>query len=134
MAKRLFGYVLLIAALVVGLAVFYLNSQKSQVPLIYVPSQVLNATWLQYKDEYVQSGTYRTVDTSRGDITTSEGQSYTMLRAVWLGDKTTFDGAWTWTQDDIFHENDHLFAWLWGKEPDGSYGVLTAQGGETTAS
>ena len=134
MISRLLGYILLCGAVVLAASVFYRNSDKSDVPLIFSPVQFLNATWLTYKQAYVEQGSFRTIDTSRGGITTSEGQSYTMLRAVFMGDKTTFDGAWKWTQGNIFHTNDHLFAWLWGKKPNGTYGVLTAQNGETSAS
>jgi endo-1,4-beta-D-glucanase Y len=134
MILRLSGYLLIGGALVVAFSVFYRNSQSSEVPLIYTPTQLLAATWLNYKGAFVEASTYRTIDTSRGNITTSEGQSYTMLRAVWMDDKATFDGAWKWTQDDIQHAGDHLFAWEWGPLPSGAYGVLTAQNGENSAS
>ena len=131
---RLLGYVLIGTAVVLVATVVYRNSGKGDTPLIFSPVQMLEATWLTYTNTYVEVGTYRTIDTGRGDVTTSEGQSYTMLRAVWLNDKTTFDGAWKWTQTNIYHTSDHLFAWLWGAKPDGTYGVLTNQQGETSAS
>lgn len=136
MVARTLGYVFVCAALFLVGVVLYRNSQKSEVPIVYTPSQILQATWLNYKDAYVQPGTYRTVDLSRGDVTTSEGQSYTMLRAVWMDDQTTFDGAWNWSKDNIQHSQDHLLSWLWGKLPGtaGSYGVLTAQNGQNSAS
>ncbi len=134
MATRTLGYLLLIAAIIVVAGVVYRDSLKSEVPLVYTPTQLLEATWLNYKTEYVQANTYRTVDTSSNSITTSEGQSYTMLRAVWMGDKTTFDGAWQWTQDNIQHSSDHLFAWEWGETATGTYGVLTADNGQNSAS
>ena len=47
-------------------------------------------------------------------VTTSEGQSYAMLRAVWLGDREAFDGAWDWTQDHLqFRTDDALISWKW---------------------
>lgn len=134
MASRFLGYILIAAAIVVVAGIFYRNSLKSEVPLVYTPTQLLEATWLNYKTEYVEANTYRTIDTSRNSITTSEGQSYTMLRAVWMGDKTTFDGAWKWTQDNIQHTGDHLFAWEWGETASGTYGVLTADNGQNSAS
>lgn len=134
MLIRLLGYVLIAGAALLVFSVFYRDSQKSEVPLIFTPSQLLAATWLNYKSEYVEASTSRTIDTSRNDITTSEGQSYTMLRAVWMADKTTFDGAWKWTQQNLQHTDDHLFAWEWGQLPSGGYGVLTAQDGENSAS
>ncbi len=134
MVTRLLGWVFLCFALLIAGAVLYLESGRGNVPIIFSPVQLLNATWYSYKNEYVEAGSYRTLDPQRGNVTTSEGQSYTMLRAVWMGDKQTFDGAWHWTQTNIYHTGDHLFAWLWGKQPDGSYGVLISQGGETSAS
>jgi len=100
---------------------------------VFSPTEVLQSTWDRYKETYVDS-TYRTIDPSRRAVTTSEGQSYTMLRAVWEDDKKTFDGAWQWTQTNLARPNDHLFSWLWGQRANGTYGVLTAQSGENTAS
>ena len=115
--------------------VIYTNSGKSNVPLVFTPEQILNSTWLNYKTEYLEPSTSRTLDKQRNNITTSEGESYTMLRAVWLGDKTTFDSSWTWTKDNLQHKTgDKLFAWLFGQQSGSTYGILTAQGGNTTAS
>ena len=74
------------------------------------------------------------MDRQRSDVTTSEGQSYTLLRAVWQGDKLTFDGAWQWTKDNLSRADDRLLSWLFGQRTDGSYGVLNAQGGANAAS
>ncbi|PID52283.1 MAG: hypothetical protein CR972_02295 [Candidatus Moraniibacteriota bacterium] len=47
-------------------------------------------------------------------LTTSEGQSYAMLRSVWVDDKETFDGVWEWTQDHLqFRIGDNLISWKW---------------------
>src|ERR1041385_2589264 len=110
MIGRLLGYVMVGVGCVIIVAVVYIHSGKSNVPLIFSPSQLLEATWRNYKNSYVMAGTYRTVDTSRGRITTSEGQSYTLLRAVWMGDKPTFDGTWHWTEANLEHSEDALFA------------------------
>ncbi len=134
MVGRLFGYVMVGVALVILLAVFYLSSTKSTIPLVFSPTQVLDATWRTYLNHYVEEGSYRTVDTARANITTSEGQSYTMLRAVWIGDKTVFDGAWQWTKENLQHSDDALFAWKWGQRADGTMGILHAEQGNTSAS
>ncbi len=134
MVSRLLGYILLLcAAVLIGVAI-YRNSTKSEVPLTFAPNQVLDATWVAYKKTFIEAGTFRTLDKQRGDITTSEGQSYTMLRAVWMGDKDTFDGAWKWTGSYLHRNDDHLFSWLWGQRPGGAYGVITEQSGQNTAS
>jgi endo-1,4-beta-D-glucanase Y len=135
MGTKLLGYLLLGVAVIIVASVLFLNSNRSNETLVFSPIQMLNATWLQYKANILEADTWRTVDKDRGGITTSEGESYTMLRAVWLGDKATFDSSWKWTADNLQHKtNDKLFAWLFGKHPDGTYGVLTSQGGNTTAS
>ncbi len=104
-------------------------------PLIFSPTQMMGALWMRYKTAYLEQGTMRTVDRQGDNVTTSEGQSYTMLRAVWMGDKETFDGSWRWTRDNLQHTSgDKLFAWLFGRRADGSWGILSEQGGNTTAS
>jgi endo-1,4-beta-D-glucanase Y len=134
MGMRLSGYLLIGAALILAGAAIYLSNPKSQVALVFTPTQVLGGSWENYKKEYLETGTGRTIDRTQNNITTSEGESYTMLRAVWEGDKATFDQSWTWTKDNLKRPNDRLSAWLFGQLPDGSYGVLTAQGGENDAS
>jgi endo-1,4-beta-D-glucanase Y len=134
MKTRILGYILVLIALVTLAYIAYRNIEQSQDTLIFAPTQLLGATWADYKNEYLEADTGRTLDKQRDNITTSEGQSYTMLRAVWMGDKETFDQAWQWTKDNLAHEEDNLFAWLFGERPDGTYGVLTAQNGQTSAS
>lgn len=121
-------------AAVLALTLLYLIARPSLVPPTFSAAQVLSAVWHSYKDTYVESGTYRTVDKQRGNITTSEGQSYTMLRAVWEGDEETFDGAWRWTKEYLGRPHDHLFSWLWGTRSDGTTGILTERSGENSAS
>lgn len=94
------------------------------------PATLLTALWQDYQHRYIHGG--QTVDPASGD-TTSEGQSYTMLRAVWSGDKSTFDAAWNWTSQHL-KRSDGLFSWKWGQRPDGTAGILTNEGGENTAS
>jgi endo-1,4-beta-D-glucanase Y len=135
MGTKLLGYILVGAALVVLGVVLYNNSGKSNVPLVFTPDQILNSTWLNYKTEYLEPNTSRTLDKQNDNITTSEGESYTMLRAVWLADKATFDNSWTWTKDNLQHKTgDKLFAWLFGQQSGNTYGILTAKGGNNTAS
>ena len=63
--------------------------------------------------EFVEQGTGRTLDPSQGGITTSEGQSYTMMRAVWSDDRATFDSSWQWTKDNL-QRPDRLLSWRFG--------------------
>ncbi len=122
----------LTAAAIAGYAVFA-SSDKADKNIVFASHTLLSGTWDSYKEEYWENETGRTLDKQQNDITTSEGQSYTMLRAVWMSDKTTFDKAWEWTQEQLERE-DGLFAWRWGEKADGTYGVLEDVGGQNAAS
>lgn len=107
-------------------------SVTQQMP-VFSKQVLLESTWHHYKQEYLEPGTYRALDKQRDNITTSEGQSYTLLRAVWMDDKETFDAAWQWTKDNLQRDDDALFSWLFGERPDGTYGILDDRGGQNTA-
>ena len=135
MPPRLIGAVLCVTLLGVAVWILYTSSSQSRVPLVFSASQILHATWQDYKRTYLEAGTSRTLDPTRDYITTSEGQSYSMLRSVWLADQETFDASWKWAKDNLQHRNgDHLFSWLFGKNSAGAYGVLTERGGHNSAS
>lgn len=108
-------------------------TEKKSVPVVFSNREMLAALWNSYKKEYFEPGTSRVLDKQRNNLTTSEGQSYAMLRAVWMDDKPAFDESWRWTRDNLKRPNDRLFAWAFGQRPDGSYGILP-DGGENTAS
>ncbi|MBI2643967.1 MAG: hypothetical protein HYW95_00455 [Candidatus Wildermuthbacteria bacterium] len=124
---------LLCAGIIGAASIVFIQIREREAPLIFSEKLMLNSLWRAYKQEYLEPGTWRTLDKSRGNITTSEGQSYTMLRAVWEDDKETFDRSWQWTKDNLQREEDHLFSWLFGKRADGSYGIITETGGQNTA-
>lgn len=63
------------------------------------------------------------MDPQRGDITTSEGQSYIMFRAVAHNDRKIFDKTYAWTKKNL-QQGNKLFAWLWGEDKHGNYKVL----------
>src|SRR5688572_27571716 len=107
------------AALAVLVIVGLIKSRNENIPLLFSERTMLSHIWEGYKREYLEPETYRTPDRQRGDITTSEGQSYTMLRAVWNDDKQTFDRSWAWTKNNLQRE-DALFSWLFGQREDGS--------------
>lgn len=107
---------------------------EAQNPIVFSGKTMLKELWESYKRDNIESTTNRTLDKQRNDVTTSEAESYTMLRAVFEDDKDTFDKSWKWTKDILQHKDDNLFAWLFGKKNDGSYGILTESGGNNTAS
>ncbi|WP_373532756.1 glycosyl hydrolase family 8 [Vampirovibrio sp.] len=84
---------------------------------------LLKGSWQQYKDTFVQADG-RVIDYN-GNISTSEGQAYAMLRAFWLRDKTTFDKTYQWAKDNLqIPRGDHLFSWKWGQKADQTWGAL----------
>ena len=84
----------------------------------------LHATWASYQRDFIQ-GDGRVIDHQRNQETTSEGQSYAMLRAVWLDDRPTFDRVWMWTKSNLQVIGSALFGYLWGPRPDGRYTLLS---------
>jgi endo-1,4-beta-D-glucanase Y len=66
-----------------------------------------------YNDKFV-TPEGRVID-DQSKLTTSEGQSYVMLRSVLTGDKEMFDKVWNWTAKNLqIHNQDKLFAWKYG--------------------
>lgn len=130
--KNILGYIFIALGLFLFIAVLYANSQFSTQTRTFSPYSLLNASWENYKTRFINNDG-RVIDYSQNAVTTSEGQSYAMLRAVWIDDKTAFDKAWNWTRNDLKRPNDHLLAWHWGKKQNGSYGVLE-NGGDNSAS
>jgi endoglucanase len=99
------------------------DAKNKNVYLRTYPQSALTDLWVTYKEKYVQNDG-RTVDKGNNLITTSEGQSYTMLQAIMVNDKETFDNAWKWTQSNLqLREDDRLFAWKWAEKEDGSWGI-----------
>lgn len=93
----------------------------------YVPRKPeLRGSWEQYVRGYVQRDG-RVIDQTMGAITTSEGQAYAMLRAVWMRDAGTFEDLRVWTRDNLQGgDADALPAWKWGQQEGGAWGVLDA--------
>ena len=126
---------LLLVAVATGVSYDLGRDQSAQVQAPLFSARIhLESMWERYTDEYLETDTYRTLDPQLDFITTSEGQSYTMLRSVWMDDAETFRFSWEWTRDNLQKENTALFAWRFGERTDGSYGVQTASGGANSAS
>lgn len=89
------------------------------------PDRILTASWLSYKENFIDQG--RTLDPQADFITTSEGQSYSLLRAVWMDDRNTFDQVWRWTKNNLQLDNG-LFIWRYDQstpELPGNLGTAT---------
>jgi len=100
-------------------------TQVAPLPVESPRPALLAAAWSGYKDRFIQPDG-RVIDFQRAQVTTSEGQSYAMLRAVWMNDRPTFDLTWRWTQDNLGDPARSRIGWLWGKSPDGSWRLLDA--------
>ena len=75
-------------------------------------ASALASSWSGYKRAFIGTDG-RVTDPSGGGRTTSEGQSYALLRAAWMGDRATFESVWRWTAANLQVRGDGLFAWLW---------------------
>jgi endo-1,4-beta-D-glucanase Y/4-amino-4-deoxy-L-arabinose transferase-like glycosyltransferase len=75
-------------------------------------SKQLQESWQAYKEKFIHN--YGQVIDPADNVTTSEGQSYAMLRALWMDDEETFKGTWQWARDHFqFRTQDKLFSWKW---------------------
>jgi endoglucanase len=78
------------------------------------PNAWLQESWNSFRDRFVQKDG-RVLDFYLHNASTSEGQAYGMLRAVWLNDKEAFDRLWLWTRNNLqVRPQNNLFAWKWG--------------------
>lgn len=75
---------------------------------VKTPERVIDTSWISYKKHFIQNG--RVIDPQSNNSTTSEGQSYALLRAVWLDDQETFDEVYSWTKQNLLQENG-MHAW-----------------------
>lgn len=86
-------------------------------------ARLLAESWGRYKTTFIQADG-RVIDYN-GNVTTSEGQAYALLRAFWMRDRATFDTVYRWTKDNLqAPRGDHLFSWKWGEKPDHTWGAL----------
>lgn len=91
--------------------------------------QLMQQSWQAYRSRFIQDDG-RVIDREANDRSTSEGQAYALLRAVWIDDRQTFDRVLQWSETNLRRRNlsgqptDQLWAWKWGKLPDGSWGTI----------
>ena len=84
----------------------------------------LESAWRDYRRVFIQDDG-RVVDRAGDQVSTSEGQAYAMVRALWVDDRETFERVRRWTVDNLqAHDPGALPAWRWGRREDGSWGVL----------
>ena len=98
------GIMLLIIGILLILFVWYANSQYSKQTRIFSPYSLLISSWDNYKKTFIING--RSIDPSQHNVTTSEAQSYALLRAVWSDDKSLFDQVLHFTQINMKRPDD----------------------------
>ncbi|HMO17550.1 MAG TPA: glycosyl hydrolase family 8 [Oligoflexia bacterium] len=109
----LFFIASLIIGLILSISIFRSINSVSSISNNEILSQHL---WNSYKSLFItQEG--RVIRPLNDNDTVSEGQSYAMLRAVWMGDKEIFDNCYTWTEYHLKRSKkdigDTLLAWHW---------------------
>lgn len=109
--------ILLTICLFVLISVFAFRADSSQ-----EYDFCLKKSYDYYKNTFMTKDG-RIMDPDKNNITTSEGQSYIMLRSLTVGDRKTFDVAYKWTKNNL-QRQDKLFAWLWGEDGKGQYKIL----------
>ncbi len=81
------------------------------------------ADWGRFLERFV-SGDGRVIDPGQQDASHSEGQGYGLWLALLHGDRPAFDRILRWTVDNLQVRKDALFAWSWGRRPNGSWNVI----------
>lgn len=106
-------------------------AQAKDLKLLVPSSQeaILRESWQVYRDRFIQADG-RVIDLEAEDRrTTSEGQAYAMLRAVWINDRLSFERTLQWAEVNLARRDgtgklrDRLWAWKWGKREAG-FGIL----------
>jgi endoglucanase len=102
------------------------NPAIVSISLAGTPLDDLRERWVAYKVTYVSSEG-RVIDYRNGSITSSEGQAYGLVRALWMDDRPAFDALLAWTRDNLQGgDPGALPAWKWGQDGE-RWGVLDRQ-------
>jgi endoglucanase len=109
------------------------KNPKSGVFLAALPTnipnrQLLAESWDSYRRRFIQSDG-RVIDFEASDRSTSEGQAYAMLRAVFIDDADTFALTLNWSENNLQRlekgqRKDSLWAWQWGRNQKGEWGSI----------
>ncbi|MBD2079332.1 glycosyl hydrolase [Leptolyngbya sp. FACHB-17] len=92
---------------------------------------LLTESWTAYRKRFIQVDG-RVIDWEANGRSTSEGQAYALLRAVMMNDPETFAIALQWAETNLQRRDknnksiDSLWAWKWGHNPKGYWGILDA--------
>jgi endo-1,4-beta-D-glucanase Y len=78
----------------------------------------LAKSWSVYKEVYLDPRGFVLDRTRERGQVTSEGQSYALLRAVWMRDAAAFERIFDWTERHMLRP-DGLYSWLWSPAGEG---------------
>jgi endoglucanase len=91
--------------------------------------KLLAESWDGYRKNFIQKDG-RVIDFQESDRrSTSEGQAYAMLRAVFINDPKTFALTLNWAENNLQRiegskRTDNLWAWKWGKNAEGNWSTI----------
>ncbi|MDJ0732813.1 MAG: glycosyl hydrolase family 8 [Nostocaceae cyanobacterium] len=90
--------------------------------------ELLAQSWEGYRQRFIQDDG-RVIDYEASDRSTSEGQAYAMLRAVFINDPAVFALTLNWAENNLRRQEggkptDSLWAWKWGPKADGNWGTI----------
>ncbi len=120
----------ILAALLFGGVVFFIGGgvQKPSEGLAsseHWVEPILKTSWQYYKNHFMVETQRVRSNHYKGTIT--EGQSYALLKAVWMNDPVTFQRVWLWTRANMRRPSDHLFGWRWGEDSHGVERLLETE-------
>ena len=132
--KSILASTIIVAIAITGLiaAIAYNNSPKKDSPIVFAKSDTLLELYNDSKINTIERSSNRTLDKQQDNISTSEGQSYTLLRSVFVDDHKQYDASLQWAKDNL-QRDDHLFSWKFGRLANGQYDILETVGGKNTA-
>jgi endo-1,4-beta-D-glucanase Y len=93
----------------------YVNRVFQEDVIPVADHQLLGRAWADYLDRFVTADGRVVADDLADHGTTSEGQAYGMLRAVYMQDRAAFERIWAWTQEHL-QRTDGLLSWRWNGE------------------
>lgn len=82
--------------------------------------------WDIFKAQFVSEGGRVISEDGTGGQTYSEGQAYALFFALVANDRPLFTKVLRWTENNLCDGDmtARLPAWLWGRRPDGTWGVI----------
>ncbi len=101
-----------LAATILSVCLAGCSADREDPPASGPAAGYLADSWQAYKETFITDQGYVWDRSRDGGEVTSEGQSYALLRAVWMRDRKAFDLVLGWTER-ILARPDGLFSWRW---------------------